>query len=149
ARERRADRAPGAVRAGRARGGDRGGDRPPRAARGRGGGARRRRRIRGAERRDGARPSAQRRAVDAGEGVRHLLPGRGRRQRGRGADMVFGVPALIAYISAIMTLEPGDLIATGTPEGVGPLRPGDVVDVEVAGVSATSNPVVGPEGAGR
>jgi len=71
------------------------------------------------------------------------------RQRGRGADMVFGVPALIAYISAIMTLEPGDLIATGTPEGVGPLRPGDVVDVEVAGVSATSNPVVGPEGAGR
>ena len=71
------------------------------------------------------------------------------RQRGRGADMVFGVPALIAYISAIMTLEPGDLVATGTPEGVGPLRPGDVVDVEVVGVSTTSNPVVGPEGAGR
>lgn len=70
------------------------------------------------------------------------------RQRGRGADMVFGVPALIAYISAIMTLEPGDLIATGTPEGVGPLLPGDVVDVEVVGISRTSNPVA-PAGAGR
>jgi 2-keto-4-pentenoate hydratase/2-oxohepta-3-ene-1,7-dioic acid hydratase in catechol pathway len=71
------------------------------------------------------------------------------RQRGRGADMVFGVPELIAYISGIMTLEPGDLIATGTPEGVGPLRAGDVVEVEVVGCSVTRNPVAGPATAGR
>ena len=67
------------------------------------------------------------------------------RQRGRGADLVFGVPTLVAYISRIMTLEPGDVIATGTPEGVGPLRPGDVVEVELVGLSAVRNPVVGPE----
>ncbi|HUF13785.1 MAG TPA: fumarylacetoacetate hydrolase family protein, partial [Longimicrobiales bacterium] len=47
------------------------------------------------------------------------------RQHGRVSDMAFGPPALITWISRVMTLEPGDLIATGTPEGVGPLRPGD------------------------
>ena len=62
------------------------------------------------------------------------------RQRGRAADMVFAVPALIAYISTIMTLEPGDLIATGTPAGVGPLAPGDRVEVDI-GVSRVENPV--------
>jgi 2-keto-4-pentenoate hydratase/2-oxohepta-3-ene-1,7-dioic acid hydratase in catechol pathway len=55
--------------------------------------------------------------------------------------MVFGIPMLIAYISHIMTLEPGDVIATGTPEGVGPLREGDVVEVEVSGVGVLRNPV--------
>ena len=55
--------------------------------------------------------------------------------------MVFGIPQLIAYISRIMTLEPGDLIATGTPEGVGPLEHGDVVEVEVTGIGAVTNPV--------
>jgi 2-keto-4-pentenoate hydratase/2-oxohepta-3-ene-1,7-dioic acid hydratase in catechol pathway len=63
------------------------------------------------------------------------------RQHGRAADMTFGVPDLIAYITRIMTLEPGDVIATGTPEGVGPLEPGDVVEVDVPGVGAISNPV--------
>jgi 2-keto-4-pentenoate hydratase/2-oxohepta-3-ene-1,7-dioic acid hydratase in catechol pathway len=63
------------------------------------------------------------------------------RQRGRAEDMVFGIPQLIAYISRVMTLEPGDLIATGTPEGVGPLRAGDVVEVELIGVSMVINPV--------
>ena len=53
------------------------------------------------------------------------------RQRGRAADMAFPIPFLVAYISAIMTLEPGDIIATGTPEGVGPLEAGDEVVVEV------------------
>ncbi|MES3033753.1 MAG: fumarylacetoacetate hydrolase family protein [Gemmatimonadota bacterium] len=64
------------------------------------------------------------------------------RQRGMGAEMVFSVPALLAYISQVMTLEPGDIVATGTPAGVGPLVPGDVVEVEVVGCSIVSNPVV-------
>jgi 2-keto-4-pentenoate hydratase/2-oxohepta-3-ene-1,7-dioic acid hydratase in catechol pathway len=63
------------------------------------------------------------------------------RQHGHASDMVFGVPQLIAYISRIMTLEPGDVIATGTPEGVGPLRAGDRVEVEVSGVAELWNPV--------
>jgi 2-keto-4-pentenoate hydratase/2-oxohepta-3-ene-1,7-dioic acid hydratase in catechol pathway len=56
------------------------------------------------------------------------------RQEGSTRAMIFDVPTLIAYVSRIMTLEPGDLIATGTPEGVGPLVAGDVVEVEVGGV---------------
>jgi 2-keto-4-pentenoate hydratase/2-oxohepta-3-ene-1,7-dioic acid hydratase in catechol pathway len=64
------------------------------------------------------------------------------RQRGSGADMVFDVPALLAYISRIMTLEPGDVVATGTPAGVGRLAPGDTVDVEVVGYSRVTNPVI-------
>jgi 2-keto-4-pentenoate hydratase/2-oxohepta-3-ene-1,7-dioic acid hydratase in catechol pathway len=63
------------------------------------------------------------------------------RQHGRAADMVFGVPELIEYISRVMTLEPGDIIATGTPEGVGPLRDGDTVEIEVPGIGTVSNPV--------
>jgi len=64
------------------------------------------------------------------------------RQRGTGAQLVFSVPMLLAYISAIMTLEPGDLVATGTPAGVGALAPGDEVEVELVGVSSVRNPVV-------
>jgi 2-keto-4-pentenoate hydratase/2-oxohepta-3-ene-1,7-dioic acid hydratase in catechol pathway len=63
------------------------------------------------------------------------------RQRGRASAMVFGIPALVAYIASVMTLEPGDLIATGTPAGVGPLRDGDVVEVEIPGVGVLRNPV--------
>src|SRR3954462_1810069 len=63
------------------------------------------------------------------------------RQRGKSSEMVFSIPSLLAYISRIMTLEPGDLVATGTPSGVGPLTPGDVVEVEIPGVSRISNPV--------
>ena len=65
------------------------------------------------------------------------------RQHGRASGMAFGIPMLVAYISRIMTLEPGDLIATGTPEGVGKLNAGDVVEVEVKGVGVLRNPVVG------
>jgi 2-keto-4-pentenoate hydratase/2-oxohepta-3-ene-1,7-dioic acid hydratase in catechol pathway len=64
------------------------------------------------------------------------------RQHAALADMVFSIPFLIAYISRVMTLEPGDLIATGTPEGVGPLAQGDSVEVEVAGVGTVHNPVM-------
>jgi len=63
------------------------------------------------------------------------------RQRAPATDMHFQIPFLVSYISGIMTLEPGDLIATGTPAGVGPLRPGDVVEVEIPGVGILSNPV--------
>jgi 2-keto-4-pentenoate hydratase/2-oxohepta-3-ene-1,7-dioic acid hydratase in catechol pathway len=63
------------------------------------------------------------------------------RQRGRGTEMVFDIPTVLMYISAVMTLEPGDLVLTGTPEGVGTLAPGDVVEVEIAGASRVSNPV--------
>jgi 2-keto-4-pentenoate hydratase/2-oxohepta-3-ene-1,7-dioic acid hydratase in catechol pathway len=57
-------------------------------------------------------------------------------------DMIFKIPTLIAYITAVMTLEPGDLIATGTPEGVGPVQPGQTMRVEIAGVGVLENPVV-------
>ena len=63
------------------------------------------------------------------------------RQQGSAADMVFDIPDILSFISNIMTLEPGDLVLTGTPEGVGKLSPGDTVEVEIGGVSRVSNPV--------
>ena len=57
-------------------------------------------------------------------------------------DMIFPVAVLIEHISRFMTLEPGDLIATGTPPGVGPLVPGDEVRVEIEGIGALENPVI-------
>jgi 2-keto-4-pentenoate hydratase/2-oxohepta-3-ene-1,7-dioic acid hydratase in catechol pathway len=63
------------------------------------------------------------------------------RQRAPSSDMIFPIPFLVSYISRIMTLEPGDLIATGTPAGVGRLAPGDVVEVEVPGIGILRNPV--------
>ena len=63
------------------------------------------------------------------------------RQRAPATDMHFQIPFLVSYISGIMTLEPGDLIATGTPSGVGRLQDGDVVEVEIPGVGILSNPV--------
>ncbi|MEX2203899.1 MAG: fumarylacetoacetate hydrolase family protein, partial [Actinomycetota bacterium] len=63
------------------------------------------------------------------------------RQAGQTSDMVFGVATLLEYITSFMTLLPGDVILTGTPEGVGPLSPGDQVEVEVDGVGTLSNPV--------
>ncbi len=63
------------------------------------------------------------------------------RQRASASDMVFTIPVLLAYISRVMTLEPGDLVLTGTPSGVGTLAPGDEVEVEVPGFSRIRNPV--------
>jgi 2-keto-4-pentenoate hydratase/2-oxohepta-3-ene-1,7-dioic acid hydratase in catechol pathway len=64
-------------------------------------------------------------------------------------QLVFGVPELIEFLSATITLEPGDVIATGTPPGVGAgkkppvfLKPGDVVEVEIEGLKPLANPVV-------
>jgi len=64
------------------------------------------------------------------------------RQSASTKELVFSVPELISFISQIMTLLPGDVIATGTPEGVGPLRPGDIVQVKVEGIGVLTNPVV-------
>jgi len=63
------------------------------------------------------------------------------KQGGSTAEMIFSVPTLLRYISGIFTLEPGDLIATGTPAGVGPIVSGDVVEVEIAGLGVLRNPV--------
>ncbi|HEY8196407.1 MAG TPA: fumarylacetoacetate hydrolase family protein [Gemmatimonadales bacterium] len=63
------------------------------------------------------------------------------RQRARSTDMAFSIPELISFLSGIMTLEPGDLIATGTPAGTAALKHGDVVEVEIPGVGILSNPV--------
>jgi 2-keto-4-pentenoate hydratase/2-oxohepta-3-ene-1,7-dioic acid hydratase in catechol pathway len=63
-------------------------------------------------------------------------------QHGRATEMAFDIPLLIAFISRVMTLEPGDLIATGTPAGTTALQRGDVVEVEIPGVGILSNPVV-------
>ncbi len=57
-------------------------------------------------------------------------------------DLIFDVPRLIRHLSAVMTLEPGDVIITGTPAGVGPLKPGDVVEIEIEGIGILRNPVV-------
>ena len=63
------------------------------------------------------------------------------RQKASSAEMVFKIPMLLSFISHIMTLEPGDLVATGTPSGIGPLRAGDTVEVTIAGISRVRNPV--------
>ena len=63
------------------------------------------------------------------------------RQRAKATDMHFPIPELVSFLSGIMTLEPGDLIATGTPAGTGPLHDGDTVEVDIPGVGTLTNPV--------
>jgi 2-keto-4-pentenoate hydratase/2-oxohepta-3-ene-1,7-dioic acid hydratase in catechol pathway len=74
-------------------------------------------------------------------------------QHGNTSDMIFGIPEIIAYVSSFTPLNPGDIIATGTPEGVGFLRkpplwlrPGDIVDIEVEKVGLLRNPIVAEAG---
>jgi 2-keto-4-pentenoate hydratase/2-oxohepta-3-ene-1,7-dioic acid hydratase in catechol pathway len=64
------------------------------------------------------------------------------RQDSRTRELIFTIPELIEFISAIMTLVPGDIVSTGTPAGIGPIRPGDSVTVHVEGVGALTNPVI-------
>ena len=64
------------------------------------------------------------------------------RQDGTTADLVWDVPTLLAEISQIMTMLPGDVVLTGTPAGVGPLLPGETVRVEIDGIGALENPVL-------
>jgi 2-keto-4-pentenoate hydratase/2-oxohepta-3-ene-1,7-dioic acid hydratase in catechol pathway len=61
------------------------------------------------------------------------------RQHGNTRDLIFDIPTIIEIISAIMTLERGDVIATGTPKGVGPVIPGDVVEIEIGGIGVLRN----------
>lgn len=68
------------------------------------------------------------------------------RQEGTTAELVFDIPTLVSYVSAVMTLLPGDVVLTGTPAGVGPVIPGDTVTVEVEGVGALESPVVDDPG---
>jgi 2-keto-4-pentenoate hydratase/2-oxohepta-3-ene-1,7-dioic acid hydratase in catechol pathway len=64
------------------------------------------------------------------------------RQSSTTADLIFDVAALITFASRVMTLEAGDLITTGTPPGVGPIAPGDVIEIEIEGVGLLRNPVI-------
>jgi 2-keto-4-pentenoate hydratase/2-oxohepta-3-ene-1,7-dioic acid hydratase in catechol pathway len=63
------------------------------------------------------------------------------KQDGSTADMIHDVPSLVAYVSSVMTLLPGDVILTGTPEGVGPMEVGDEVEISIAGIGNLTNPV--------
>jgi 2-keto-4-pentenoate hydratase/2-oxohepta-3-ene-1,7-dioic acid hydratase in catechol pathway len=81
----------------------------------------------------------------SGVSVRCLVNGQVR-QDGNTREMGAGVHRLVSYISANMTLLPGDVIVTGTPPGIGSLLPGDTVTVEIGGIGALTNPVVAPGG---
>lgn len=71
-----------------------------------------------------------------------------KRQSSNTDQLIFAVPELVEFVTRFCTLEPGDVITTGTPSGVGPLVPGDRVMVKVQGVGALSNPCVGDQGPG-
>jgi len=64
------------------------------------------------------------------------------RQHARTSDLTYGPAGLVAFISQYMTLLPGDVVLTGTPAGIGPLQPGDMVEVEIEGIGTLSNPVI-------
>jgi 2-keto-4-pentenoate hydratase/2-oxohepta-3-ene-1,7-dioic acid hydratase in catechol pathway len=66
-------------------------------------------------------------------------------QSGNTSNLIFSVPFLVRYLSRIMTLNPGDIIATGTPAGVGPMSPGDRVDIQIDGIGVLSNTFVKPK----
>jgi 2-keto-4-pentenoate hydratase/2-oxohepta-3-ene-1,7-dioic acid hydratase in catechol pathway len=63
-------------------------------------------------------------------------------QKGNTRDLVFGVPELVSFVSHVMTLLPGDIIATGTPAGVGPMQPGDTLEIKIKGLGSLRNYVV-------
>jgi 2-keto-4-pentenoate hydratase/2-oxohepta-3-ene-1,7-dioic acid hydratase in catechol pathway len=64
------------------------------------------------------------------------------KQNSSTSDLIFDIPTLIAFVSTYMTLEPGDVISTGTPSGVGNLEPGDEVEIEIEGIGILKNPVI-------
>lgn len=70
------------------------------------------------------------------------------KQKAKTSDMLFSIPKLIAFISRRITLEPGDIIPTGTPSGIGSIKPGDTVEITIPEIGTLSNPVVGEEESG-
>ncbi|PRR74771.1 fumarylacetoacetate hydrolase family protein [Neomoorella humiferrea] len=68
------------------------------------------------------------------------------RQDGRTSQLIFPIPFLVSFISRVMTLLPGDVILTGTPEGVGPMQIGDTIEIRIEGVGSLVNRIVGVEG---
>ena len=80
--------------------------------------------------------------LDIVVGVTHADGTREERQRGNTSLMMRGIAELVEFVSSFCTLLPGDVILTGTPAGVGPIVPGDRVDVEIQGIGTLSNPVV-------
>lgn len=80
--------------------------------------------------------------VDAADlEIETLLNGE-RRQHARTSDMIFSVPMLVSFASHVMTLLPGDVLLTGTPSGIGPMQPGDTVEVRIEGIGSLVNRVV-------
>jgi 2-keto-4-pentenoate hydratase/2-oxohepta-3-ene-1,7-dioic acid hydratase in catechol pathway len=69
------------------------------------------------------------------------------RQDSNTSDLIFSVAELLAFVSSVMTLQPGDLLSTGTPSGVGPLTSGDRVEIEIEGIGILANTVAAREGA--
>ena len=68
-----------------------------------------------------------------------------RRQSARTSDLIFGVARVVSFISEVMTLLPGDVVATGTPSGIAPMSPGDVVEIKIEKIGALKNFVISPE----
>ncbi len=66
------------------------------------------------------------------------------RQKGNTNDLIFPVKEIISFISRVMTLLPGDVIATGTPGGIGPMKPGDTIEIKIAPIGVLKNYVVKP-----
>jgi len=64
------------------------------------------------------------------------------KQRSNTSDLVYSIRRLVSYLSDAITLQPGDVIMTGTPSGVGPIQPGDVVEIEIPQVGILRNPVI-------
>ncbi len=77
----------------------------------------------------------------SGAAIRSYLNGQVRQNSTIG-NFIFDIPHLVSFVSQVMTLYPGDIIATGTPSGVGPMQPGDVVEVEIEGIGKLQNSVI-------
>ena len=80
-------------------------------------------------------------AFDPSDVLIETFLNREKKQSASTCDLIFPVPALVSFISQVMTLLPGDVIATGTPEGIGPMQVGDVVEVRIEGIGTLRNTV--------
>jgi 2-keto-4-pentenoate hydratase/2-oxohepta-3-ene-1,7-dioic acid hydratase in catechol pathway len=83
--------------------------------------------------------------IDPGDLALRLRVNGETRQEASTADLIFGPAALVSFVSEVMTLLPGDVIATGTPSGIAPVQIGDVVEVEIEGIGVLRNTVVSPQ----